>query len=89
MSTQVIYKHSLNRDVLALPEGARVIHSGLDPSGVPCLWEIHDVDAPVGQPRRFTIAGTGEPFPGGTHLGTWIATGLVLHLFELPPGGGQ
>ena len=86
MSAEVIWKHPLTRVSLALPEGAQVIHVGLDGDGMACLWERHPVDAPDGPPRRFTAVFTGEHFSGGAHLGTWLVGGLVYHLFETTGG---
>jgi hypothetical protein len=70
---------------LEMPENASVIHVGLDPQGIPCLWAI--VFTGAGKlNRRFLLHGTGhECSPLAkreTHIGTFIMGMLVLHLFE-------
>lgn len=86
VTEKVIWKWSIQTGIGAgLPEGAEVIHAGPDPNGRPCVWEIHDEGAPAGPGRHFVLVGAGQPFPGGTHLGTYVAGACVWHLFELDP----
>lgn len=81
----VIWKHRIPAAALKLPVGASIIHAGLDPDGLPCIWEVHREGAPAAPARSFVVVQTAEPFPGGTHLGSWLAGSRMWHAFEVPP----
>lgn len=66
-----------------MPDQCTIIHAGLDPQGVPCIWAI--VNAACDK-REFTIAviGTGNPMPSlirGVHLGSFSQDYFMWHVF--------
>jgi hypothetical protein len=71
--------------VLRMPEGAEVLDVQAQ-DGVPTLWAVVDVDAPLVE-RRFELRGTGHPLGDiGPYVGTFqlLGGGFVGHLFEGP-----
>lgn len=70
---------------LELPEGADILHTGLDPDGGPCLWAAVNPGNAKEQ-RKFRIYGTGHPinlpYHRLSHLGTMVAGDFVWHVFE-------
>lgn len=92
----VIWKFRLpisRTPVIDMPDGAAIVHVGLDPEGTPSIWAIVDEAQPF-TPRRFRVAMTGEPLipdspPGvsdtatarGAYLGTFVQGAIVAHVF--------
>jgi hypothetical protein len=65
-----------------LPDDAVVVHAGLDPQGVPCLWARLDPNAPRTD-RVFHLRGTGHPVPDDLHhIASFVNGPFVWHLFE-------
>lgn len=80
-----IWKYPFNivgRVELELPVGGRVVHVGLDPLGIPCIWVdfVNEEKAT----RSFFIVGTGHPLPDRhvEHRGSFIESSFVWHLYE-------
>ncbi len=78
---------------LTVPEGQDVtpalahrgiLHVGIDPNGVPCVW----FRAPEGEESwvsNVIVFGTGHPIPEGTglqYIGSFVWRTLVLHAFQ-------
>lgn len=71
---------------LKLPPGAQVVHAGLDPQGIPCIWVRLDPDHGPKWTRTFKVVYTGEPFEEGwKHVRTYMSSGLVFHVLEWLP----
>ena len=69
--------------VLQAPAGARVLHVGLDPIGVPCIWcLVTTTNDRV--PFPVAVCGTGHPIPmDGIHRGSFTQGPFVWHVFTL------
>lgn len=71
---------------LEMSIGARVIAVDAQ-HDTPCIWALVDPGAPT-WPVRFSVKGTGHPFPDheyySRHIGTFQLEGgaLVFHLFQ-------
>lgn len=81
-----IYKYPLffnPRQTTALPISARVLHVGLDPNQVPCIWAKVDTDEPK-LDRLFFIVGTGNELPVDAkhYIGTYNQAHFVWHLWS-------
>lgn len=74
--------NSASQTLLNMPEGAVVLHFGLQ-ADVPTIWAGCNPDAdPV--TRSFQIFGTGHPIPDGAeYVGTFTAGPFVWHVFEV------
>lgn len=62
-----------------------VVHVGLDPAGVPCLWAEVDPDSKCDMPAQVMVVLTGEVVPGRLpdyHLGTFVHEGHVIHVYS-------
>jgi hypothetical protein len=71
---------------MALPEGAAILHVGLDPENKPCVWARVDPDRPL-KGRQFFTIGTGErlPPPAKYHHGSYVDGPYIWHVFsDLP-----
>lgn len=83
----VIFKYELPLSAdfeLDLPEGAKVVHVGLEPSMLVGLrlWALVDKNAPM-KTRRFSVLGTGQEFHHeATYLGSVITSPFIWHVFE-------
>ena len=83
---KTIYKYPVTLDSvqpMMMPCGAQIIHAGLDPSGIPCLWAVVEPNIPH-EPRTILVVGTGGVLSPGirTHLGSFVRGPFVWHLFE-------
>jgi len=84
-----IYKYPIsitqNQEILA-PQGAQVIHAGLDPQGNPCVWAIVD-PRNEDQPITILLYGTGWQMSEapGRHIGTINHGPMMWHVFLTPP----
>lgn len=66
---------------IAMPDGARIIHVGLDPIGTPCLWARVNTAHPMTL-VEVILVGTGwEMNAHGEHLGSFVQGGFVWHVF--------
>lgn len=84
---RAVYKYQLDRDVVQLPEGAEVLHVGVQENSL-CAWALVDPMKRAIEPR-FRVAGTGHPLDvselgkfHGTHMLNDGA--LVFHVWEFP-----
>ena len=77
-----------DEQIIAMPDGARVIHVGADPAGRDlCLWALVDSSKPT-IPRRVFVRGTGHPVPeSGRHVGSTVMSPFVWHVFIEPTTG--
>ncbi len=82
---RTIYKYPLNitdEQTINLPEGAKILHAGLDPQGVPCLWAaVYPANPSI--PTVIYIIGTGWEMPKAAdgHIGSFIQGPFVWHVF--------
>ena len=65
-----------------MPKGSKIIHVGLDPKGIPCIWaEVQH------RPDRFIdrvifVVGTGNRIPeDAAHVGSFIQDEFVWHIY--------
>ena len=82
-----IYKYPIeivNTQTIKIKESAEILHVGLDPQGVPCIWakvntSFDDKDF------KLCITGTGFLLHEGIkqHLGTFVQHSYVWHVFSL------
>lgn len=77
---------------LTVPEGQDVtpdlvhqgiLHVGVDPNGVPCVWFW----APEVEPTKsnIVVVGTGHPIPDesvDSYIGSFVWRSLMLHAFQ-------
>lgn len=59
----------------------KVIHFGLDPNGLKCIWVEAETDKPEIRTELIT-APTGGEVPAGVHLGTIVEGQFVWHIYE-------
>ena len=82
---KAIHKYPLTSQTnyVSLPSGAKVVHFGLDPMGVLCMWAIVELSAPA-ITRRYVILQTGQQAINGTmqYLGSCMVGPYMWHLFE-------
>ena len=86
---QTIHKYPIEiTDIqeIQMPQGAEIIHAGLDPQGNPCVWarvEAENFAAPV----RIVVAGTGLPLSreAGGHLMSFKDGAFIWHVFLAIP----
>lgn len=83
-----IWKYEINVrrvNFIDIPVGARIIHAGLDPSGVVCVWAIVD---PVARKEKtgVMIFGTGDYISDDMtpedHVGSFVSGPFVWHVFS-------
>ena len=93
---RTIYKYPIeiaDEQAILMPQGAEVIHAGLDPQGSPCVWAVVDTISKP-EPVRIFVRGTGEPItctPGcraasctphvGRHISSFTQGAGVWHVF--------
>lgn len=67
---------------ITVPCGHKLLHAGLDPSGVPCVWALVNPES-TPMPVRLFVIGTGHPMPdeATNHLGTFVHGPFVWHVF--------
>lgn len=75
----------IDRPRVRMPGGAEIIHVGLDPEGVPCLWALVDSDEkPI--IYDFWLCGTGNRIPdnlyANRHVGSFVEGPFVWHVFQ-------
>jgi len=67
-----------------VPQSRKFIKAGLDSNGYPCVWALIDPETPLIM-TKFILVGTGQPmddsFFGRTHIGTFIQSPFVWHIF--------
>lgn len=66
---------------IQMPGGAYVIHAGLDPKDIPCVWAIVETDQPI-EAKKILVVGTGHPLPfWHGHVGSFVDESYVWHVF--------
>jgi hypothetical protein len=81
-----IYKYKLDKDIVEMPNGARILHVGIQ-SGDLYAWALVNPEAVKIPTLR--VIGTGHPIPDSEHLDVFMGThllydgSLVLHVFTL------
>ncbi len=68
---------------LSVPLGAGIIHVGLDPAGVACVWcEVQPGNTP--EDLDLYVIGTGNPIPSEAkqHWGSFVQGPFVWHLYS-------
>jgi hypothetical protein len=70
------------RATVEIPSGHVLIHAGLDPKGIPCVWAMVDADTPKREVVLYVI-GTGHDVPeeAPRHLGSFVREDDVWHIF--------
>lgn len=80
-----VYKYPImvtDMQSISITEGAKVVHVGLDPRGIPCIWALVEVDRPHVSCVIY-VTGTGHDVPPSVeHLGTFIEGGYVWHVWQ-------
>ncbi len=80
-----IYKYPIeitDTQELSLPQGAKILHAGLDAQRQPCIWAIVEPNNPP-RPTPIYLTGTGGPLPPEPyrHLNTFIQGPFIWHVF--------
>ena len=72
-----------DRQEVTLPENAKIIHVGIDPRGLPCLWAEVDTFDYECSDRDIYVVGTGNPRDeeAKTHLGSFVQGPFVWHVY--------
>ena len=72
-----------SKTTVEMPYGHVFLHVGLDPEGVPCVWALVDEHSEK-RPVELYVVGTGADVPenAANHLGTFIQTPFVWHIFS-------
>jgi hypothetical protein len=88
---RTIHKYKLkitNEQIIDMPAHAAILSVGTDQFNNVCLWAMVETDNPP-EPRKFSITGTGNHFPGPEtpgnvqkFLGTAVQSPFVWHVFE-------
>ncbi len=72
----------IGEQLIKMPLYTEIIHVGLDPKGVPCLWgRVDTVQLHI--EREFYVTGTGHPLPDGDnrHVGSFVDGAFVWHVW--------
>lgn len=82
---KTIYKYPLaliDYQIVTLKTGAKLIHVGLDPQGVPCLWALVNIQESPSE-WQLWIVGTGNQMPPGekNHVGSFTQGPFMWHVF--------
>jgi hypothetical protein len=85
LAPRTIWKYPLasgDEQSVGIPQGAKVLHAGLDPSGQPCICA--EVD-PAGRVNAVKIhmRGTGHPLQGNetAYIGSFVDRSFVWHVY--------
>jgi len=84
-----VWKYTIHPEALpsmhTVPEGAKVVHVGLDPKGDWCVWAEVDAGAGERTVRKWTVVGTGHEIPDTwEYLGSWAEPPVyVWHMYEV------
>jgi hypothetical protein len=80
-----IYKYPFaieSKTSISVPSGHVVMHVGLDPAGVPCVWALVEPEAPKID-IAIWVVGTGHDVPEEAcrHVGSFVQSAFVWHIF--------
>lgn len=81
-----IHKYPLSliaAEEIRMPWHAKVIHTGLDPEGVPCIWAEVNTKNKL-ETVTFLCVGTDRPMPEEScfHIGSIVTPLFVWHLYQ-------
>jgi hypothetical protein len=81
-----IFKYPFNlksTQTIELPDGAQIIHVGLDPADRPCMWAMVNPDHPKTNVEIYII-GTGHNVPilATHHMGSFKMGQYMWHVFR-------
>ena len=84
-----IYKYPIeitDSQIIELPYLHKILHVGLDPNGVPCIWSAVDLHSSANTVIEILVAGTGTPLGLNygsfkKHIGSFIQDLFVWHVF--------
>lgn len=82
---RAIFKYPIqitDYQVIQIPEWSKILHVGLDPNGVPCVWaRVITTNKLINQ--EIWIFGTGNPVDDEwkDHQGTFIQNNFVWHVY--------
>ena len=81
----MIYKYPIeitDEQEIDMPRGAKILHAGLDPLLMPCIWvKVNTTREP--EKRTIYVAGTGNPMYVDSHnyVSTFNHENFVWHVF--------
>ena len=80
-----IYKYPIKiteAQEITMPQGAKVLHAGLDPQGTPCVWAMVDTRNEP-EPMSILVYGTGNPmgYTPDKHVSSFTHGPFVWHVF--------
>ncbi len=70
--------------IIQMPHGGEMVHVGLDPNGIPCVWaRVNALHSLV--ERSLYVIGTGEEEPDGDnrYIGSFVQESYVWHVLPL------
>jgi hypothetical protein len=60
---------------------SKIVHVGLDPTGMPCVW-VENRPGPINELFVIFVVGTGQPIPENTeHVGSFVQGSYVWHAY--------
>jgi len=83
----IIYKYQISlkdEQRIEMPKGAQVLHVGLDPEGLLCVWARVDTRERLDPVTIYCVMTGGAMSPGAgaaAYLGQLQAGGIVCHYF--------
>lgn len=87
MKTIFKYPIGITRyQVVNMPAGAKPVHVGYDPQGMPCIWAEVDTTQPD-ENFEVNVIGTGHEMNQKTpnvHIGTFVQGPYVWHVYFQP-----
>ena len=89
MKTIYKYQFKITSEVqeFSIKGGYQVLHAGLDPTGVPCLWVAVDLEKSNECPVAIQVVGTGGTIPQEqinqhpTYLNSFVDRVYVWHIW--------
>lgn len=79
---KTIYKYTITRKPVQMPEGAVIVHTDLQEQSY-CIWALVD-PANALESRQFDVIGTGWDYEPNMHyVGSILEGSFVWHIVEL------
>jgi len=84
---KTVYKYHIQiTDIqeIDMPFGAELLHAGLDPAGLPCVW-AHVDNLNTSESVKIAVTDTGSPMPEGDveHVGSFVDGSFVWHVWRI------
>lgn len=83
---KTVYKYQITPGgitTISMPDGAKIVHVGVDWIGSVCMWAYVDTQQPSVD-RKFIITGTGHELGDvERYVGTVIQRPFVWHIWEV------